>query len=165
MTTTGFAQRIVGLIGFMLAPDGRVWFTEFGAGKVGVLDPMTRRIREYAVPGRPNIPAVAVAPDGTVWFTSIQGSLYGLTPSSGRLRRIVLPAAGDYGIAVSHDGRLWVGRNGGRTMYAVQAGSGRVSTRRLPAGSAPWWPVVDSRGYVWVALAGALVGGVAQLDP
>lgn len=148
-----------------LAPDGRVWFTEFGAGKVGVLDPVTRRVREYAVPGRPNIPAVALASDGGVWFSSIQGSLYRLSPSSGELRTIRLPAAGDYGIAVAPDGTLWVGRNGGRTMYAVQPANGRVSARRLPAGSAPWWPVVDPRGHVWAALAGAPGAGLAELNP
>jgi virginiamycin B lyase len=147
-----------------LAPDGRVWFTEFGAGKVGVLDPPTGRIREYALPGGPNPPGIAVGSDGTVWITSIQGSLFRLTPSSGRIRRTVLPGAGDYGVALAPDGTVWVGRQGGAALYAVDAASGRVRAHRVAPGSAPWWPVVDRRGHVWVALASDTGNGLAELD-
>lgn len=147
-----------------VGPDGRVWFTEFATGKIGVLNPRSGRIREYVVPAHPNLPAVAVARDGTVWVTSTQGTLYRLTPSTGALRASALPAAGDYGVAVAPDGELWVGRNGGRTLFAVQPDTGRVRGRLLPAGSAPWWPTVDTRGHVWVALAGAGGNGLAEVD-
>ncbi|HET6876154.1 MAG TPA: CopD family protein [Jatrophihabitans sp.] len=144
------------------APDGSVWFTEFGAGRVGVLDPRSGRIREYAVPGRhPNAAGIAVDPDGTVWFTTLQGELVGLTPTTGRLRRMPLPAPGDYGVAVAPDHTVWVGCQGGRALYAVAPSSGAVHAVRFPAGSAPWWPVVDPRGRVWVALSGTRSNGLA----
>lgn len=150
---------------YWLALDatGTVWFTEFGAGKIGSLDPRTGQVHEYAVPGAPNVAGIAVADGGTVWFVSCQGALFAITPPSDRLRRIGLPVAGDYGVAVSPDGQVWVGRDGGRTIFAVDPDTGSSREYRLPAGSAPWWPVVDHQGHVWVALAGERGNGLAEL--
>ena len=142
---------------------GRVWFTEFGAGRIGSLEPRTGHIREYSVPDNPNVAGIAVARNGAVWFVTCQGTLFDLDPASGRLRRIHLPAAGDYGVAVGPTGSVWVGRNGGRTVFAVDPVTGRARGYELPAGSAPWWPVVDGSGHVWVALAGAHGNGLAEL--
>lgn len=147
-----------------LAPDGRLWFTEFATGKVGVLDPRSGKIHEYPVPGHPNIPGIAVDSQGTVWFTTIQGSLFRLEGRSGRMQRIRLPVAGDYGVAVTPDGRVWVGRQGGQTVYAFEPATSRFSRYRLPPDSAPWWPTVDPHGRVWVTLASDRGNGLARLD-
>ena len=143
-------------------PGGRIWFTEFRSGKVGVLDPHTGRIREYPVPGaHPDIPGIAIARDGSVWFTTTQGALFRLEPATGRLRRVLLPTSGEYGVTVAPDGTVWVGCQGGRTLYAVNPASGSVRSVRLPEGSAPWWPTVGRDGRVWVALAGDRGNGLA----
>ncbi len=147
-----------------VAPDGRIWFTEFEAGQVGRLDPATGHIREFAVPGGATIPGIAVGHDGTVWFSSLQGTLFRLDPSTGRLTRTRLSAGGDYGVAVAPNGTVWVGRQGGRTVDAVDPASGVRRSVRLPPGSAPWWPAAGPDGRIWVALAADAGNGLALLD-
>lgn len=145
-----------------VSPEGKIWFTEFRTGKIGVLTPRTGKIREYPVPGaHPNVPGIAVARDGSVWFTTTQGALFRFTPTSGRLHRVLLPTSGEYGVTVAPDGTVWVGCQGGRTVYAVEPAAGAVRAVRLPEGSAPWWPTVGRRGRVWVALAGDRGNGLA----
>ncbi|MGH3629222.1 MAG: virginiamycin B lyase family protein, partial [Sciscionella sp.] len=146
-----------------LGPDGRVWFTEFGAGKVGVLDPATGRISEYPVPGHRNPAGIAVDPHGVVWSATMQGCLLRLDPRTGRTRCFRIPEADDYGVATANDGTVWVGSLSGRGVYAFDPGSGRFRRHNLAVGGGPWWPVVGQHGQVWVTLAADRGNGLAEL--
>jgi len=52
------------------APDGRIWFTDQEVNRVGVIDPVTRKVQEFTVPTPLSSPSgITVDAHGTVWFT------------------------------------------------------------------------------------------------
>ena len=52
------------------APNGRIWFTEPWSDRVGVLDPATGAVREFAVPTSLASPlGITADASGTIWFT------------------------------------------------------------------------------------------------
>ncbi len=53
--------------GMGIAPDGKVYFAEFGAGKIAQLDPSTNEIRERSVSGAPY--GLYVSPGGSLFYT------------------------------------------------------------------------------------------------
>ena len=53
-------------------PDGKVWFLEMGANKVGRIDPATGEIAEFAIPSANSLPMlIAPGSDGALWFTEL----------------------------------------------------------------------------------------------
>ena len=136
-----------------VAPDGRVWFTEMNGRAMGVVDPKTGTVREYRAAVTEGEPAgVAVAPDGTVWFATLSGTLGRLDPRTGAMGAVALPPGSSaYGVAVDHQGRVWVGRSSGSALAAYDPRTGKVQPVTLPTRDAgPWWPTVDTSGRVWV---------------
>lgn len=103
------------------APDGSLWVTLYGSGKLAQVDPAGRRVlREVALPAGPDGGPYAVTVDGAgmVWANEFRtDSVLRLDPASGELRRVTLPTAGA-GIrkmVVDARGRLWyVGSHNGR---------------------------------------------------
>ena len=63
------------LTGITAGPDGNLWFTEQGAGKLGEINPATHAITEFPVPAR-EWPyhaqpwGITTGPDGNLWFTA-----------------------------------------------------------------------------------------------
>lgn len=106
------------------APDGMLWVTLYGNGKLIKVDPQARRIvKEYAMPaGRGGGPyAVTVDAAGRVWANEISTDTVAiLDPKSESFRVIALPskntgirkaivdAQGRYWYMGSHNGRLGV---------------------------------------------------------
>lgn len=103
------------------APDGSLWVTLYGNGKLVQVDPAGRRIvREVALPAGPDGGPYAVTIDGAglVWANEIKtDTVVRLNPANGELRVVKLPTAGA-GIrkmVVDGEGRLWyMGSHNGR---------------------------------------------------
>jgi virginiamycin B lyase len=103
------------------APDGTLWVTLYGAGKLVQIDPVGRRmIREVPLPAGERGGAYAVTVDGAgvVWVNEINtDTVVRLDPKKGQLRVVDLPSRG-VGIRkmiVDADGRLWyMGSHNGR---------------------------------------------------
>ncbi|MEU1285934.1 hypothetical protein [Kitasatospora sp. NPDC005856] len=56
-------------------PDGTLWFTDWGAGRIGVLTP-DGQLDGHLVPGEGAEPhGIAVAPDGTVYAALEPGQI------------------------------------------------------------------------------------------
>jgi virginiamycin B lyase len=103
------------------APDGSLWVTLYGAGKLLQVDPAKRRVlREVALPaGRDGGPyAVNVDGAGIVWANEIKtDSVLRFDPASSEIRRIKLPTsgAGIRKMTIDAQGRLWyMGSHNGR---------------------------------------------------
>jgi virginiamycin B lyase len=103
------------------APDGSLWVTLYGHGKLIRVDPVARTVvKEYALPaGRGGGPyAVTVDGGGIVWVNEIQtDTVVRLDPSSGELRVFALPSkqVGIRKMIVDAGGRLWyMGSHNGR---------------------------------------------------
>jgi virginiamycin B lyase len=103
------------------APDGTIWVTLYGSGRLAQVDPVSRRVlREVALPAGPDAGPYAVTVDGAghVWANEIRtDTLVRLDAKSGELRVVKLPSKG-VGIRkmiVDGQGRLWyMGSHNGR---------------------------------------------------
>ncbi|MGH8632345.1 MAG: virginiamycin B lyase family protein [Burkholderiales bacterium] len=103
------------------APDGALWVTLYGNGKLIVLDPPSAKItKEYALPAGSDGGPYAVTIDGAgiVWVNEIStDTVVRLEPKTGEMRVVNLPSKG-VGIRkmiVDARGRLWyMGSHNGR---------------------------------------------------
>jgi virginiamycin B lyase len=103
------------------APDGSLWVTLYGSGRLAQIDPAARRVlRELPLPAGPRGGPYAVTVDGagTVWANEIStDTVVRLVPGSGEARVVPLPSKG-VGIRkmiVDGEGRLWyMGSHNGR---------------------------------------------------
>jgi virginiamycin B lyase len=75
---------------------GRIWISEWNAGRVGVYDPRTRKWHEWRVPGgNPMIYAVFVDDLDKVWLSDFgANALVRFDPTTSRFMRLRLPSAG-----------------------------------------------------------------------
>ncbi len=102
-------------------PDGMLWVTLYGTGKLAQVDPAGRRIvREWALPAGPSGGPYAVTVDGRgrVWANEIATDTVAmLDPSADRIRVFDLPSKG-VGIrkaVIDAEGRYWyMGSHNGR---------------------------------------------------
>jgi hypothetical protein len=87
-----------------------VWFTEYGAGKIGRIT-MAGTIMEFAVTTPGSQPAsIATGPDGNLWFTEDAGNQIGQMSQAGAmLAEFPIPTTGSglNGITTGPDGNLW----------------------------------------------------------
>ena len=74
---------------------GRIWISEWDAGKVGVYDPATKRWREWRLPGAtPQAYAVYVDERDMVWLTDFgANAIVRFDPAAQRFRSVRLPSA------------------------------------------------------------------------
>lgn len=103
------------------APDGSLWVTLYGSGKLAQVDPLAARVlREVALPAGPGGGPYAVTVDGAgmVWVNEIEtDTVLRLDPASGEQRLVKLPTrgAGIRKMVVDAQGRLWyMGSHNGR---------------------------------------------------
>jgi virginiamycin B lyase len=96
-----------------MAPDGMLWVTLYGNGKLAKVDPQARKIvKEYALPaGRGGGPyAVTVDAAGRVWANEIDTDTVALfEPKTETFRVIALPSknTGIRKAIVDAQGRFW----------------------------------------------------------
>jgi Bacterial Ig-like domain len=59
-------------VGITTGPDGNLWFTEIGVGKIGQINPTTHAFAEFPIPTPFSVPSdITTGPDGNLWFTEI----------------------------------------------------------------------------------------------
>jgi virginiamycin B lyase len=107
-----------------LGPDGVLWLTYFGTGKLAKVDTLANRVvKEYALPGGPNSGPYGVNVDGAgrVWVSEIQTDnvdvfdprsetfkVFKLPNRGAGIRKAVIDADGRYWYSASHAGKLGV---------------------------------------------------------
>jgi virginiamycin B lyase len=103
------------------APDGSLWVTLYGAGKLIHVDTESGKvIKDYALPSGPNGGPYAVTVDGAgiVWANEIHtDSVVRLNPANGEIKVFNLPSknVGIRKMSVDAQGRLWyMGSHNGR---------------------------------------------------
>ena len=130
-------------------------------------DPVTLRLREYAVPAGTHPHDVAPARDGGVWYTAQgSGQLGWLDPKSGETRQIALGAgSAPHGVIVGPDGAPWITDSGLNAIVRVDPRTRRVRRYPLPA-SAGYanlnTATFDRRGVLWFTGQSGVYG---RLDP
>ncbi|MEO8658939.1 MAG: hypothetical protein ABI693_10730 [Bryobacteraceae bacterium] len=90
-------------------PDGAVWFTEYGASKIGRIT-TAGAITEFAIPTPDSAPyGITVGPDGALWFTEYFTNKIGRITLAGAITEYPLPTANSFPakIVTGSDGALW----------------------------------------------------------
>jgi virginiamycin B lyase len=101
---------------------GRVWISEWNAGKVGMYDPRSKRWREWSVPGsNPLIYAVFVDDRDKVWLSDFgANALVRFDPVSEQFTSVELPSA-DAAVRQIHGrpGEVWGAESGTDKLVVV----------------------------------------------
>jgi streptogramin lyase len=120
--------------GIDVAPDGQIWFAE-ATGRLGRLDPITRRITEFAfssdLPATPHVEQLRVLNDREIWFT---------LPDHDRVVRF----------------------NSVNRQFVSVPTRITIPGNPLPEGLTPTGLAIDEQGQPWIAASGSgLVGRYA----
>ena len=113
--------------------DGRLWFTEPAAGRIGRIDG-TGAITEF--PAIKGPAAIAPGPDGAMWFTASHA--IGRIDAGGSVVSIAVPAHPD-DIALGADGALWFTRANGIGRITLGAVTTFTTPGRRPDQLAVGW--------------------------
>jgi hypothetical protein len=103
--------------GIATGPDGNLWFTEAQAGKIGMINPTTHAISEFAIPSGAAPSRITAGPDGNLWFSEEYfppreqgvGQIGMINPTTHAITEFPIPYANSYptGITTGPDGNLW----------------------------------------------------------
>ena len=87
-------------------PDDAMWFTEFGANKIGRMD-FSGNITETAVSAAPQ--AITLGPDGALYFTETAANKVGRITIAGAATYILIPDvdSGPTAIVTGPYGSIW----------------------------------------------------------
>jgi streptogramin lyase len=118
-TITEFpAPANAGPWGITAGPDGNLWFTEAGAGKIGMINPNDpTHPTDYSIPTANEHPTgITAGPDGNLWFGEYQSGptatkigMINPNDPTHTISEFPVPTAngGLEGIAAGPDGNLW----------------------------------------------------------
>ena len=100
---------------------GRLWVSEWNAGKVARYDPATKRWREWRLPGPAQPYAVYVDDKDVVWLTDFgRSGIVRFTPSSGKFTRFPLRAGADVRQLLGRPGELWGAESGADRLVVIR---------------------------------------------
>ncbi len=100
---------------------GRLWVSEWNAGKVGRYDPAIRRWREWRLPGPAQPYAVYVDDKDVVWLTDFgRSAIVRFDPRTQRFTRIPLRAGADVRQLLGRPGELWGAESGADRLVVVR---------------------------------------------
>ena len=102
---------------------GRIWVSEWNAGRVGVYDPGTRQWREWPLPGNgPRAYAVFVDDRDRVWLTDFgANALVSFDPATERFTTYALPGSGaDVRQLLGRPGEVWGAASGQDSLVVVR---------------------------------------------
>jgi virginiamycin B lyase len=104
---------------------GRIWISEWNAGKVGMYDPRSRRWREWRVPGAsPMIYAVYVDDRDKVWLSDFgANALVRFDPATERFTQVDLPSPdAEVRQILGRRGEVWGAESGTDKLVVVYTG-------------------------------------------
>jgi virginiamycin B lyase len=148
-----------------LGPDGRLWFTEIGASRIGRHDPVTGQTVDFVVPGSSSAPdGIVAGPDGRMWFTQSGSAQIGAITTNGVVSEYGFTGSNPSDITVGPDGALWFTQN---------SGIGRIETDGSPitaptagvepsgiaaSGASLWFTDKGANKIVRISTAGVVTG-------
>ena len=99
---------------------GRLWVSEWNAGKVARYDPATKRWREWRLPGAAQPYAVYVDGKDIVWLTDFgAGAIVRFDPKTQRFTRVRLRPGADVRQLLGRPGQVWGAESGTDRLVVV----------------------------------------------
>ena len=99
---------------------GRLWVSEWDAGKVARYDPVARRWREWRLPGAAQPYAVYVDGKDIVWLTDFgAGAIVRFDPKTQRFTRLRLRPGADVRQLLGRPGQVWGAESGTDRLVVV----------------------------------------------
>jgi adhesin/invasin len=155
------------------APDGRIWFLEAAANKIGAIDPSTNLSQDYVIP-TPNSGAtdITLGPDGNLWFTETAVNQIGeVNARTGAITEIAIPPSTTSGPVnngpldiVAADGQLWFTEVGTNRIAAYNPSTATFQQFLIPTqNSEPTGIALGPDGNLWFTEYGA--GKLGRLNP
>jgi virginiamycin B lyase len=101
---------------------GRLWFSEWNAGKLGMYDPASRRWKEWRLPGpSPQPYAIYVDDANIVWLSDFgANALVRFDPRTSRFRSLLLPPDAAVRQLLGRPGELWGAESGADKLVVVR---------------------------------------------
>lgn len=110
-----------------IAADDTIYFSDFAAGNLGHLDPVTGAVKMWPSPGGPKSQpyGMVITPDGMVWYSESgvkPNTLIRFNPKTEEFARAAIPSGGGTvrNIAATSDGRLYLACSGVNKVAIVQ---------------------------------------------
>jgi virginiamycin B lyase len=101
--------------------QGRLWVSEWNAGRVARYDPSTKRWREWKLPGPAQPYAVFVDAKDTVWLTDFgAGAIVRFEPKSGRFTTVRLRRDANVRQLLGRPGEVWGAESGADRLVVVR---------------------------------------------
>jgi virginiamycin B lyase len=154
--------------GVVVGPDGAPWITDGGQNAIVRVDPATRAIRKWPMPGDTgyaNLNTLTFDRKGRVWFTGQSGYYGRLDPVTDEVRVWQSPRGrGPYGIATTPGGDVYYASLAGNHIARIDTETGEATVIEPPTqgqGARRVWS--DSRGRIWVSYWNT--GQVGMYDP
>ncbi len=157
-----------------VAPDNRVWFSQYNNNKIAYTTALAGSITEYTLPTAGSNPlGIALGPDNNMWYTgTASGKIGRFNRSNSTFVEYTLPTAtygaGSFPVdlvaAPASDGsRLWfLTYNTGKVGTITTAGAIASAPFSLPAGAHPRGITVGPDNNIWFTQEGAnKVGRIA----
>ena len=133
-------------------PGGNLWFTEYGAGKIGRITP-SGAITEFKIPtpGAGGPSAITAGAGGLVWFT-VEGKRneIGRITASGAISAFSIPTAnsGPSGITAGREGDLWFTEQQANQIGRITP-AGVVTEFQIPTLAGPYAITTGREGDLW----------------
>jgi virginiamycin B lyase len=122
--------------GMTAGPGNSIWFTEFGADKIGTIDPVSHAISEFSVPTAGAEPfRIALGPDGNLWFTEYGANQIGMfNPATDNFAEYPLPTAGalPFGITAGTNNLVWFTESSGNQIGSIDTATGKIKEYPIP---------------------------------
>jgi len=152
----------------IVGPDGAPWITDGGLNAIVRVDPRTRRVRRFPLPGTAgyaNLNTATFDRRGALWFTGQSGNYGRLDPKVGKVRVFRAPRGeGPYGITTTPVGAVYYASLAGSYLGRIDIRTGKATILRPPTvgqGARRAW--ADSQGRIWISEWNA--GKVGRYDP
>ncbi len=130
-------------------PDGNLWFTEFGANKIGKITP-AGVVTEYGIPTANSQPfGITAGPDGNLWFTELNANRIGKITPGGVVTEYVIPTPNSqpFAITAGPDGNVWFTEVNANNVGRITP-AGIITEFSVPSGG-PGYITLGPDGNLW----------------
>ena len=170
------SPKDVAPFGITTGPDGNLWFTDTGDNAIGMINPTTDAITEFALPTADAQPyAIVAGPDGNLRFTELYANNIGMiNPTTHAITEFALPSvkgapnksAYPRGITVGPDGNLWFAEELGNKIGEINPTTHAIHLFAVPtANSDPWGITAGPDGNLWFTEYTISIGQIGEINP